>query len=366
MRLKLLKLTERQQRVLWATVHRYIATAEPVGSKALVEEYDLAVSSATIRNIMGVLENLGLLYQPHTSAGRVPSDSGYRIYVDDLLTPDLQLSAQIEQLLVAQLNPGSWSLEAMLRGAAQILGMFSGYIALVTLPQTVTAAIRCIQLVRVEETRLMLILITESYETQSALMELPLTSDQDKELIDRELEVLGNFLNHHLQGCLVGDLSSLDWQSLDQDFQRYSTLLCSLLQELAQRIQPNTSPQMLMAGLSKLLSHPEFAEPQQLSTLLHVLEGQQDQLWPLMGEVTLTGGLKVGGLGQRVKIHIGSENPLAPMQSCTLVSSTYQRGSSAVGSVGVLGPTRMPYEKVIPLVEATAEYLTDSLSTLAS
>lgn len=365
------RLTERQQRVLWATVHRYIATAEPVGSKILAEEYKLSVSSATIRNIMAVLEKSGLLFQPHTSAGRVPSDFGYRIYVDDLLTPDPGQGGQIEQLLVERLNPGGWSLEAVLRGAAQILSMLSGYITLITLPQAVTSVIRCLQLVRVDQARLMLIVVTDDYQTQSALMELPIGELETNspapadEMIERELQVLANFLNHHLQGRTLADLSHLDWPSLDQEFQRYGTLLCNLLSELAQRAKPNGSPQILIGGLSQLFNQPEFAEPQQLHTLLNLLEGQQDQLWPLIGEATMISGADSAPsqprVQSRVKVWIGAENPLEPMRTCALVSSLYQRGSSAIGSVGVLGPTRMTYDKVIPLVEATAEYLTDTL-----
>jgi heat-inducible transcriptional repressor len=357
------RLTERQQQILKATVHRYIATAEPVGSKTLAETYQLAVSSATIRNIMAVLEKSGLLFQPHTSAGRIPSDFGYRIYVNDLLTPDPSHSLQIEQLLIERLNPGGWSLEAVLRGAAQILSVLSGYITLITLPQATTSAIRWLQLVRVAQHKLMLIVLTDNYQTQSALMDLPVsatpTEAQTDEMIDRELQVLANFLNHHLQGHPLTDLTHLDWQLLDQEFQGYSSLLCRLLSDLAQRSHAPSAPQMLIGGVSQLFNQPEFAEPQQLQTLLSLLEGQQDQIWPLLGATAMTRTETV--TQPRVKVWIGSENPLEPMRSCALVSSSYQLGESAVGSVGVLGPTRMTYDKVIPLVEATAEYLSDTL-----
>jgi heat-inducible transcriptional repressor len=118
---------------------------------------------------------------------------------------------------------------------------------------------------------------------------------------------------------------------------------------------------MLIGGLSQLFNQPEFAEPQQLHTLLSLLEGQQDQIWPLLGEATMISGGGSDANQPKVKVWIGTENPLEPMRTCALVSSTYQRGSSGIGSVGILGPTRMTYDKVIPLVEATAEYLTDTL-----
>jgi heat-inducible transcriptional repressor len=164
-------LTDRQQHILWATVRHYIATAEPVGSKALVDEYNLSVSPATIRNAMGTLEKAGLLYQPHTSAGRVPSDSGYRIYVDQLIQPSDTLARKVEQVL-DQLNWSDGRMDTALRGAAQILATISGYIAMITIPQTNMACLRHLQLVQLEAGKVMLIVVTDAYETHSVLVQL--------------------------------------------------------------------------------------------------------------------------------------------------------------------------------------------------
>ena len=213
------RLTERQQRILWATVNHYVATAEPVGSKALAAEYALRISPATIRNVMGVLEKTGLLYQPHTSAGRVPSDSGYRIYVDELMTPSQSLVRHIEQLLQERLRPDrSSSIEALLREAAQILASLSGCVALVTMPQSPATTIRHLHLMQVDPHRIMLILVTDTYETRSVLMELSPQpgSDLEPDRLDQELHILSNFLNHQLQGRSLNDLATLDWQELDR------------------------------------------------------------------------------------------------------------------------------------------------------
>lgn len=189
-------LTNRQQQILWATIHHYIATAEPVGSKVLATEYGLSVSPATIRACMGALEKAGLLYQPHTSAGRIPSDSGYRIYVDQLITPSETLGRKVENLLTDHLHWEETSFEAILRDAAQILAAVSGYIALITLPQARTTRLRHLQLVQIEPRRVMLIVVTDAYETQSVLMELPQLADevtQDESIVERELQILSNF-----------------------------------------------------------------------------------------------------------------------------------------------------------------------------
>ncbi len=352
------QLTDRQQHILWATVRHYIATAEPVGSKALVEEYNLGVSPATIRNAMGGLEKAGLLYQPHTSAGRIPSDSGYRIYVDQLITPSDILTRQVEQVLQERLKWADWSLEALLQGAAQILATVSGCITLITMPQTNTARLRHLQLVQLEPGRVMLFVVTDSYETQSAVMELPKSNDEmpfsDPEVVERELQILSNFLNSQLRGRSLSELAALDWSQLDREFQRYGDFLRNFLADLSRRTQPPGATQIMIRGVAEVLRQPEFSELQQVKTIIHLLEEEQDQLWPLIFEEP-----EVEPGGRRVTIRIGSENQLEPIRTCTLISSTYRRGSVPVGSVGLLGPTRMDYETAIAVVQAAADYLSE-------
>ena len=355
------QLTNRQQQILWATVRHYIATAEPVGSKSLVEEYNLRVSPATIRNTMGVLEKVGLLYQPHTSAGRVPSDSGYRIYVDRLITPSDILGRQVEQLLQERLKWEDWSLEALLQGAAQILATVSGCITLITMPQNSTAQLRHLQLMQIEPGRVMLIIVTDTYETQSVLLELPKSGEEtpsEPEVVERELQILSNFLNSQLRGRSLSEFAVLEWSQLDREFQRYGDYLKTVLTDLSRRIQPQAMTQMMIRGVAEVLRQPEFSELQQVQTIIHLLEEEQQQLLPLIFEEP---GLESKSR-RRVTIRIGSENTLEPIRSCTLISATYRRGTVPVGSVGVLGPTRMEYETAIASVEAAADYLSEALS----
>ena len=355
------QLTNRQQRILWATVRHYIATAEPVGSKALVEEYNLQVSPATIRNTMGVLEKAGLLYQPHTSAGRVPSDSGYRIYVDQLITPSDSLGRKVEQLFQERLKWEDWKLEALLQGAAQILASISGCITLITMPHNNTARLRHLQLIQIESGRAMLVVVTDTYETQSALLELPQLVDEtpiEPEVVERELQILSNFLNSQLQGRSLGELAVLDWSQLDKEFQRYGDYLKTVLADLSRRTQPPVATQMMVRGVAEVLRQPEFSELQQVQTIIHLLEEEQQQLLPLIFDEPELDAKP----GRRVTIRIGTENILEPIRSCTLISAIYRRGTVPVGSVGVLGPTRMNYETAIAVVEAAADYLSEALS----
>jgi heat-inducible transcriptional repressor len=376
------QLTNRQQHILWATVRHYIATAEPVGSKALVEEYDLGVSSATIRNVMGVLEKSGLLYQPHASAGRVPSDSGYRIYVDQLITPSLRsrsvsqtdalasllpqsgtetLGREVEMALQKRLQWEDWSLETLLQGAAQILATLSGCISLITMPQTTTALLRHLQLVQIEAGRIMLIVVTDSYETHSKLMDLsPIAEEtqRDSEVIDRELQIVSNFLNTHLRGRSLLELANLNWSELDQEFQRYGEFLKHSVAELTRRNHAPTATQIMVRGVSEVLRQPEFSQLQQVQTIIHLLEEEQDQLWRLIFEEP-----ELEDVGKsKVTVRIGAENLLEPIRTCSLISSTYRRGSIPVGSVGVLGPTRLDYESAIAIVASAADYLSEAFS----
>ncbi|BAY76064.1 heat-inducible transcription repressor HrcA [Nostoc linckia NIES-25] len=362
------QLTNRQQHILWATVRHYIATAEPVGSKALIEEYDLGVSSATIRNVMGVLEKSGLLYQPHTSAGRVPSDSGYRIYVDQLITPSLRdatrtetLAKEVEVALQKRLHWENWSLETLLQGAAQILATLSGCISLITMPQTTTALVRHLQLVQIEAGKIMLIVVTDGYETHSKLMDLspaPEETQREPEVIDRELQIVSNFLNSHLRGRSLLELASLDWSQLDREFQRYGEFLKTSVAELTRRTLAPTATQIMVRGVAEVLRQPEFSQSQQVQTIIHLLEEEQDQLWRLIFEEP-----EPEDLGKsKVTVRIGAENPLEPIRTCSLISSTYRRGSIPVGSVGVLGPTRLDYESAIAVVAAAADYLSEAFS----
>lgn len=358
------RLNGRHQQVLGATVRHYIATARPVGSEALIDDFNPRVSSATIRNAMGYLEKAGLLYQPHTSAGRVPSDFGYRVYVDQIVTPSDAIARQVDQILSDQLNWEELSLEALLRGAAQILSSLSGYIALITMPQTSLSVLRHMQFVQVDPGRIMLIVVLDSYETQSTLIDLDkagIPTPTDSEQLDHELQILSNFLNTHLRGRSLAEITTLDWSELGRQFERYADLLRSSLSELNRRSQTPIPTQILINGVAEVLRRqPEFSELQQVQTIMQLLESEQDQLWSLIFELS-----EQGSTGKRVTVRIGSENPLEPIRTCALVSATYQRGSVPVGSVCMLGPTRMVYEDAIALVEATADYLSEAISHTA-
>lgn len=353
-------LNARHQNILKATIQHYIITAEPVASQTLVQQYGFNVSSATIRNVMGRLEEAGLLYQPHTSAGRVPSDSGYRTYVDRLIVPDEKIDRAIQKILQQELQTTKASFTDLIRRAAKILSALSGYIALITFPQNLNSTLRHLQLVRVAAERVMLIVVTDSYQTQSILMESPLSAEEmDESTINRELQLLSNFLDRELRGCSLAEIAALDWATIDREFSQYTDFLAVLLERLKLLVRNtrSTSP-IVIHGMAELLRQPEFSQLQQAQDLLSLLE-QQEQLSPLIFNLPETEDLK------RVTIKIGGENQLEPMQTCTLIFAHYYQDDFPVGSVGILGPKRMLYENTIPLVEQTADYLSNPFQTIA-
>jgi heat-inducible transcriptional repressor len=354
-------LSDRHQYILKATIQHYIATAEPVGSKALAQEFNLSISSATIRNAMGSLEKAGLLYQPHTSAGRIPSDFGYRLYVDHLITPDAKIRKKLEQSLNHNLNWETGNFESILQRATQILAALSGYIALVTLPQNANNLLRHLQLVQVSNKQVMLIVVTDSYQTQSLLIEssgmFGVRSQTDEESLEEELQILSNFLNSKLKGRSFSELANLTWQEIDREFTDYADFLRILIGELNSLSKQSQVTPIVIRGVSEVLRQPEFCQLQQVQTLLHLLEEEQDQLWQLAFEVP-----EFDRTSKKVTVKIGSENQCEPMRICAIVTANYYQDDIPVGSVGVIGPTRMLYENAIALVETTADYLSETLS----
>jgi heat-inducible transcriptional repressor len=234
--------------------------------------------------------------------------------------------------------------------------------------------IRHIQLVTVEGGQVLMVVLLDSLATQSVVVKLPSLTPSTPETApepgSRDLELLSNFLIHHLRGRPLADVATLNWDELDTEFQPFGALLCQALTNLAQRSQGAETPQFVVSGLAEVLRQPEFSDAQRIQAIVRLLEEDQSQLWPLFFATPplanqMLNGLDIHGLaikGVDVNVWIGTENPLEPMQGCALVVSNYTRRDTAVGSVGVLGPTRMVYENAVAVVKSAADYLSTALS----
>lgn len=391
-----LKLTPRQRKILWATVRSYIATAEPVGSKTLAESYDLGVSTATIRNDLATLEQIGLLFQPHTSAGRIPSDFGYRVYVDDLLAspsstgispniPQPDPHPALQQLLDQLNRQLGDDLDSLLQRVAQLLAHLSGCIALITPPQGPVVAIHHLQLVAVAPGRVMVLVVTDSYQTYSAMVAPP---EWPSDRLEDELQLLSNFLTLKLRGKTFAELQDLSWLKLDEEFRTYGHWLQHLLRSVVQRYLQPPLGQVFSAGMTELMRQPEFSHAQQVQAVVQLIEEGSEQLQGMVGlrPTDVTGPDPLDGKDETnpssedspavdpeqdpshqarkipVLIYIGSENPLESLHHCTVIASTYRRRSAPLGTVTLLGPTRMAYERSIAAVQAVASHLTRALA----
>ena len=304
---------------------------------------------------MNMLDRSGLLYQPHTSAGRVPSDSGYRRYVDELIDPASELTYSTDCFMASKSDRlGKSSLDGVMRDVAQILATLSGCIAVITAPNMQTMRIRHLQLVIVDERKVMAIAVSDTYHTASVTMDLP--SETKPEVLEGELNILNNFLNEHLRDKNWTELSSaLQWDNLDRQFQHYAVLLQQSLQQLMKLCDRTALGQMFISGLTELLRQPEFSNLQQVQNIVQLLEADRASLMALIIDQPTPSA-------NSVSIRIGSEITIEQIQNCTFISSAYLCDNKPVGTVGVLGPTRLGYTRAIASVQAAALHLTDAIS----
>ncbi|MCA1904867.1 MAG: heat-inducible transcriptional repressor HrcA [Cyanobacteria bacterium KgW148] len=335
------QLNAREQQVLSAIVDRYVATAEPVGSKVLSEFYTLNASPATIRGVMQNLDRSGLLYQPHTSAGRVPSESGYRVYVDNLLPPTGGLKLEMERLMAARLK-GAGNAEQLLEQVAQLLAHLCGCIAIVTMPGRMPDRVRQVQLVSLDQQRALLILVTKNLQTDSVPVEF--CTDVGDGLV-----MLNNFLNEKLRDRYCNALLPLDWQEIRHGVEDYILSLENSLEMLERSFhQPGT---VKVSGLKELLKQPEFTQVDQLQPVVEFLEGDKERIVPFLQPQ-----------GEHPTVKIGKELGVPPVQHCSLISSMYRQDDCPIGWVGILGPMRLPYDRGIVAVETACGQVSEILS----
>jgi heat-inducible transcriptional repressor len=349
------QLTHREQKVLWATIDHYIQTAEPVGSRALVSGYDFDISPATIRNVLNTLDRSGFLYQPHTSAGRIPSDSGYRVYVNELIDPSQELTYSTMQFMnSASDRLGKPSLDNIFLDVAQILATLSGCIAVITAPNMQAMRIKHLQLVMVDRSKIMAIAVSDTYHTASVTIDLP--KETNPELLEGELNILNNFLNAHLREQSWSALgNTLQWDDLDRQFQQYAKLLQKSLQQLMHLCDRTSLGQMFISGLTELLRQPEFSDLQKVQNIVQLLEADRASIMALISDQSQNDH-------NTVNISIGSEIAIEPMQNCAFISTAYMCDNKPIGTVAVLGPTRLGYAKAIASVQAAASHLTETMS----
>lgn len=342
----------RQLSILKAIVEDYVLTAEPVGSRVLSKKFDFGLSPATLRNEMADLEEGGLLRQPHTSAGRIPSDMGYRIFVDTLMDPSGELPAE-ELRVLQRYQVDSRDLNDILQQTAKITAVLSQCTAIVRAPRMHQSRIQYVQILPLGEREAMLVVLTDRGATMSQLVQWPV------EVTAEELNVLTNFLNHHLRGQPLDSLETAVLARMLTEMSAYEQVLRALWHRLNGASEP--SERIFVSNASFLAEQPEFDNSRKIRGLLSLLEREQT-LANVLG--LLTGkACGSGPLGEaRVRVAIGHENPLPDLHECSMVTATYTIGGRVAGEIGVMGPTRLGYARAMLAVETMAANLGTTLT----
>ena len=342
-----LVLDDRKALVLRALVSHYVRTGEPVGSKTLVEAYKLRVSTATVRNDMMALEEAGFLYQPHTSAGRIPTDAGYRYFVDSWAA-DVRLPATEAQRVRTFFGEPRWELEDSLRQTATLLSNLTQHAAVVFAPALDRSTVRHVELVKLATGRAMIVVVTDTGRVENHM--IPLSED----VSDRQLDALAERLNKLTIGAPLEAAASKIEANLETLPREVTDLARSIAASLQAEHDAKEGERVFLEGASNIVDEHKFTDIETVRQVIGALEHRR-----LILEVL------ADALGSnQVSVRIGSENPTAAMQYCSVITAPYGTQENALGSIGVVGPTRMDYRRTIAAVYEVSAHLGQMLTEL--
>ncbi|MDD2335737.1 MAG: heat-inducible transcriptional repressor HrcA [Geobacteraceae bacterium] len=336
-------LSERSRQILEAVIDDYIRTAEPVGSRTVTRRHGFALSPATVRNVMSDLEEMGFLSSPHTSAGRVPTDKAFRFYVDSLLQVRAITENQQEEIRRQYRVPGR-DVGEILKETSRILSSISNYIGIVIAPRFSANVFRQIEFVKLCGKRILVILVSESGTVQNRVIEA------EEDLSSEDLVRMTNYLNNLLHGLTISEVKARIIREMKDEKVRYDKLLTRAL-KLSEVTLEESAADVFIEGQVNILKQPEFADVERMKEIFYTFE-EKSQLINLLDCC-----LKA----DRVNIFIGAENFLSRMNQMSVVTASYASGPNSLGVLGVIGPTRMGYDRVIPIVDYTARMLSELL-----
>ena len=326
-----LELGERKEKILKAIIQTYLETGEPVGSRTISKYSDLNLSSATIRNEMSDLEELGYIIQPHTSAGRIPSDKGYRFYVDQIIRENDDEVTEIKDLMIQRVD----RVELLLKQLATILAANTNYATMISGPQYHQTKIKFIQLSRMEAGKLLIVTVLEGNIIKNSMVDL------DGELSEEELLNLNILLNNSLNGLTSDQINLGVITKMKEQAGSRRQIVDLVLNEVAEAIRANEEDlQIYTGGTTNIFKYPELSDGQKASELLGTLE-QKELLKNLFTDE---------GDGQEntgIQVYIGDETLVQSMRDCSVVTANYVLGDGLRGTIGIIGPKRMDYEKVV-------------------
>ena len=323
------ELDERKQKILHAIIQNYLETGEPVGSRTISKYAELGLSSATIRNEMSDLEEMGYIIQPHTSAGRIPSDMGYRFYVDQLMKEKEQEVTEMKELMIQRQD----KMELVLKQMAKVLAANTNYATMITSPQYHRTKLKFIQLSVISEDQLLAVVVAEGNVVKNKV--IPISHGLDNETI-LKLNIL---LNTSLNGLTMEEINLSTIAKLKEQAGIHSEVINSVLDAVAEAIQMDDDLEVYTSGTTNIFKYPELADSTKASALISAFEDKQ-QLASLMEDMK-------DGEDTGIQVYIGNETPGQTMKDCSVVTTTYELGEGMKGTIGIIGPKRMDYEKVV-------------------
>lgn len=329
-----MQLDDRKLKILQAIVRNYLETGEPVGSRTISKYTDLNLSSATIRNEMADLEELGYIVQPHTSAGRIPSDKGYRLYVDMMMEERVTEVEEMRDMLIEKAD----KMENLLKQVAKLLAVNTNYATMVTTPKYRSRKVKFIQITEVDNTQLLAIIVLEGNIVKNKMIEIE--DPLDKEIILK----LNIVLNTFLQGLNLSEINLSLIQKMKEQAVGYTSIVSDILDAIAQAIGEEDDVEIYTSGATNILKYPELNDMEKASELLYTLE-EKKQLTNLMSYEA------ENGENRGIQVYIGNETPVESMKDCAVVTATYQIEEGVYGKVGIIGPKRMDYEKVVSTLQ---------------
>jgi heat-inducible transcriptional repressor len=342
-------LDARARHLLRTLIAEHVQEGEPIGSRTLAKRSGLDVSPATIRNILADLEDIGLVAAPHASAGRVPTAQGYRVFVDSLLQLPSLPEPELARLRASM--PSGGGTQSLLANASELLSAMSQFVGVVTVPQRAAFAFKHIDFVPIDGNRLLVILVFTDNEVQNRIVAVRRAYSAS------ELEQTANYLNQHFAGVPLADIRSrlvLELREARSEMERVLSAAVEISEQaLAEGPAGPGSGDMLVAGQPRLIGSPDLADMDRLRQLFEAFSRKREILG-LLERCTQAPG---------VRVFIGEESGLAPLDACAVVTAPYVSEGRVLGVLGVIGPTRMAYDRVIPMVRATADLLGEALNT---
>ena len=325
-----MELDERKKKILQAVIRNYLETGEPVGSRTISKYTDLNLSSATIRNEMADLEEMGYILQPHTSAGRIPSDKGYRFYVDAMMEEKQRETVELQEMLVERQD----KMETLLKQVARVLAHNTQYATMISAPQTKRSKLKFIQLSRVDAHQILAVIVIEGNVIKNNILSV------DEELSDETLLKLNILLNTNLNGLTIDEISLGMISVMKQQAGIHSDIVSEVIDAVAEAIRAEEDLEIYTSGTNNIFRYPELADQEKASELINTFEEKQ-QLGELLQE-TSDNAENTG-----IQVYIGEESPVQSMRDCSVVTATYELGGGMKGTIGIVGPKRMDYDKVV-------------------